>query len=34
MKDFFIKTQLCKLRVILLSRVLPGVYTLVRDTGR
>ena len=33
-KVFSIKTQLCKLRVILRSRVLRGVYTLVKDTGR
>ena len=31
---FLIKTQLCKPRVILRSRVLRGVYTLVKDTGR
>ena len=31
---FLMKTQLCKLRVILGSRVLRGVYTLVKDTGR
>ena len=28
------KTKLCKLRVILRSRVLPGARTLVKDTGR
>ena len=33
-KEFLIKTQFCKLRVTLRSRVLRGVYTLVRDTGR
>ena len=31
---FLIKTQLCKLRVILRSRMLRGVYTLLKDTGR
>ena len=31
---FFSKTQLCKLRVILRSRVLRGEYILVKDTGR
>ena len=30
--DFLIKTQLCKLGVILRSRVLRGVCTLVKDT--
>ena len=33
-KGFLIKTQVCKLRVILRSQVLRGVYTLVKDTGR
>ena len=31
-KGFLIKTQLCKLRVILRSRGLPGGYALVKDT--
>ena len=31
---FLIKTQLCKLRVIVRSRLLRGMYTLVKDTGR
>ena len=31
---FFIKIQLCRLLVILRSRVLRGVCTLVNDTGR
>ena len=31
---FLIKNQLRKLCVILRSRVLRGVYTLVKDTGR
>ena len=34
-KNYFLtKTQLCKLRGILRSYVLRGVYTLVKDTGR
>ena len=33
-KCFWIKTQFCKLRVILRSRVLRSVCTLVKDTGR
>ena len=33
-RGFLTKAQLCKLRVILGSRVLRGVYTLVKDTGR
>ena len=33
-EEFFIKTQLCELRVILRSRVLRVVYTLVKDTAR
>ena len=33
-KKIFDQTQHCKLRVILRSQVLRGVYTLVKDTGR
>ena len=33
-KNNLIKTQLCKLRVKLQSRVLQVVYTLAKETGR